>query len=121
MFRAANAYQRVDLESAPKHKIVERLFERFLLDIEKARLSIGKKDVAGKAQAIDHAMRIVAELEASLDHAVAPELCANLAALYGFVTARLVEANVTLSMKALDDAAKIMSQLDTTFREAHAK
>lgn len=119
MYRAANTYQRVDLESAPKHKIVERLFERFALDVDKARAAIASKHVAAKAAAIDHAMRIVAELEASLDHEAAPEVCENLAALYAFVTARLVDANVTLATKALDDAAKVMAQLDAAFREAH--
>ena len=31
--RAANAYRRVDLESAPKTQILERLFDRCLADI----------------------------------------------------------------------------------------
>jgi len=121
MHRAANAYQRVDLESAPKHRIVERLFERFARDLDEARGAIARKDIAKKAASLDHAMRIVAELEASLDHTAAPELCENLAALYGFVMRRLVDANTTLAPTALDDAGRIMRELDTAFREAHPR
>jgi len=118
MSRAAAMYQRVDLESAPKHRIVERLFERFARDVEEARTAIAAKNVAVKAVSIDHALRIVSELEAALDHAAAPELCENLAALYAFVTRRLVEANTKLDVKALADAARIMRDLDVAFRGA---
>jgi flagellar secretion chaperone FliS len=119
MSRAAALYKTVDLESAPKHRIVERLFERFARDVEQARAALATKDIKGKAVAIDHALRIVSELEASLDHAAAPELCANLAGLYGFVSRRLVDANTTLAVAGLDDAARIMRNLDEAFRQAH--
>jgi flagellar secretion chaperone FliS len=121
MSRAAAVYRTVDLESAPKHRIVERLFERFARDVDQARAALVAKDIKGKALAIDHALRIVSELDASLDHAVAPELCMNLAALYAFVTRRLVDANTTLAVAGLDDAARIMANLDDTFRQAHAR
>ena len=65
--RAANAYRRVDLESAPKTQILERLFDRFLADLATAREGIAVRDVKKKAAALDHAMQIVAELKASLD------------------------------------------------------
>lgn len=116
---AAKVYRRVDLESAPKPQILERLFARFLADIATARDALGKKDVQGKANAIDHAMRIVVELQASLDHAAAPELCANLVALYDFVTDRLVQTNMTLSTKPLDEAQRVMTDLADAFKQAH--
>jgi flagellar protein FliS len=119
--RAANAYRRVDLESAPKTQIVERLFDRFLADLVAAREALTVKDVKKKATALDHAMQIVAELKASLDLAAAPELCANLSALYDFVTDRLIDANLTLTTPPLDQATRVMSELGTAFRGAHAK
>lgn len=118
---AANAYRRADLGSAPKHQIVERLYDRFLADVETARAAIAGRDIQGKANAIDHAMRIVVELTAALDHDAAPELCANLAALYDFVTQRLVEANSTLAPAPLDQAARVMTELGAAFRKAHVR
>jgi len=117
--RAANAYRRVDLESAPKPMIVERLFARFAADVAQARTSLAAKDIAGKAAAIDHALRIVVELSSSLDHTAAPELCANLVALYRYVTDRLTEANLHLTTPPLDEAGAIMAQLADAFRQAH--
>jgi flagellar protein FliS len=119
--RAANAYRRVDLESAPKHQIVERLYERLLRDVATARQAIVAGDVQGRANAIDHALRIIAEFTAALDHASAPELCANLASLYAYVAEQLSTANVTKAVEPLDTASKIMNDLATAFREAHPR
>lgn len=119
--RAANAYRRVDLDSAPKHDVLARLFERFLADLETARGALAVRDIPKKAAALDHALRIVAELEAALDHAAAPELCANLQALYRFVCDRVSTANLKLDPKPLDDATRVMSELAASFREAASR
>lgn len=119
--RAANAYRRVDLESAPKTQILERLFDRCLSDIAAGREAIIARDIKRKAAMIDHALQIVAELKASLDAAAAPVMCANLSALYDFVTARLIDANSALETKPLDQATRIMSELGEAFRGAHAR
>ena len=119
--RAANAYRRVDLESAPKTQIVERLFDRCLADIAAAREALVVKDIKKKAAMLDHALRIVVELKASLDVNAAPVLCANLSALYDFVTDRLIDANMTLQTKPLDQATRIMGELGEAFRGAHAR
>jgi len=119
--RAANAYRRVDLESAPKTQILERLFDRCLADLAAAREAITVRDIKKKAAAIDHALQIVGELKAALDVAAAPELCANLAALYDFVTERMIDANARLDAKPLDQATRIMTELGEAFRGAHVK
>lgn len=115
---AANAYRRVDLESAPKYQIVDRLYERFARDLEQARDAIQSKDIAGKAKALDHAMCIAVELKAALDFDAAPALCANLEALYDFVITRIGECNSSLQLRPLDQASKIMAELALAFHEA---
>lgn len=117
--RAANAYRRVDLESAPKTQIVDRLFERFARDIEDARRALAAKDIHAKAKSIDHAIAITVELEAALDHGAAPELAANLGALYRFVVVKLNEANATLAEVPLEAAARVMRELADAFRQVH--
>lgn len=119
--RAANIYRQVDLDSAPKTVIVERLFARFLRDVEDARAAIGVRDIAAKAAALDHAGMIVTELLAALDYDAAPELANNLAGLYRFVSVRLAEANLSLTTPPLDHAARVMRELGDAFAEAHRK
>lgn len=117
---AASAYQRVDLESAPKTHIVERLFARFAQDVDQARAAISAKNIHEKHKTLDHAICIAVELKAALDFKAAPEMCANLEALYDFVIGRLTETNMTLKTKPLDQAAKIMVELAGAFGQAHA-
>lgn len=119
--RAANIYRTVDLESAPKNQIVDRLFERFAQDVASAKTALAAKDIHAKAKMIDHASCIVVELKAALDHTMAPELCANLESLYDFVLARLADSNLSLAPGPLDQAARIMTELAGAFREAGTK
>jgi flagellar protein FliS len=118
---AAKAYQRVDLESAPKTQIVERLFDRFARDVEDARAALAAKHIEGKARALSHANQIVLQLKLALDHKVAPELCANLEALYNYVAMQLTQCNLKLTTAPLDNAAKVMAGLGAAFKQAHAK
>jgi flagellar protein FliS len=115
---AATAYRRVDLESAPSYQIVDRLYERFARDMERARTAVVAKDIHTKARELDHALCIVVQLKVALDHTAAPEMCANLEALYDFVMARIAEANLSLQLKPLDQAAKIMAELAVAFLQA---
>ncbi len=119
--RAAKMYQNVDLESAPKTQVLDRLFERFARDLDDARTAIAAKDILAKAAAIDHAARIVIELRAALDHAAAPELAAHLDALYVFVTDKLTEASFAMNVGPLAHATRVMSTLADGFRKAHQK
>lgn len=117
--RAANIYRTVDLESAPKGLILERLFDRFARDVADARAGILARDVPKKGAAIDHAMQIVCQLEAALDRTAAPELCANLAAVYNYVTQRLMKASLEMKTAPLDDVVRVMTPIADAFREAH--
>jgi flagellar secretion chaperone FliS len=117
---AAKAYRRVDLESAPKTQILERLYDRFARDIADARVAITARNIEAKAKAISHANQIVVQLKMALNHNVAPELCRNLESLYNFVLGRLGQANVKLTTKPLDEALVVMSGLGATFKQAHA-
>jgi flagellar biosynthetic protein FliS len=118
---AARAYKRVDLESAPKTQIVERLFDRFARDVEDVRGALAKKDIETKAKAINHASAIVLQLKIALDHKVAPDMCSNLESLYNYVVAQLAECNAKLSTRPLDNAARVMAGLGDAFKKAHAK
>lgn len=119
--RAALAYRDVDLESADKADVVTRLFARFLQDVARGRAAIGGRDIAGKATALDHAIRIVVELRAALDHGAAPELCANLDALYQYVLDQIYAASSSMTVAPLDVASAVMDQLRDAFVGAGRK
>lgn len=116
--RAALAYRDVDLESADKPDLVARLFGRFLDDLARGKAAIEARDIQGKAIALDHAIRIVTELRAALDHKQAPELCANLDALYQFVLDQIYAASSMLHAGPLAHAQRVMTELRDAFVQA---
>jgi flagellar biosynthetic protein FliS len=116
--RAAKLYRDVDLESAPKGQILERLLARLHMDLTAGRQAITDRKIEAKAAALGHAQAIIVELKAALDHAQAPEMCANLARLYDFVNERINTAGTTLKTAPLDDAAQVVAAIGEAFREA---
>jgi flagellar protein FliS len=119
--RAARSYQNVFLESASPAKLLDELYERLLRDMRDAAAAIQVKNVAAKGEYISHALAIVGELAAALDHRLAPELCARLAGLYDFVAHRLTRANIHGDAKALAEAEPVIATLRDAFREAARK
>ncbi len=116
--RAAKAYKQVDLESSSKAQILDKLYLRFVRDCEDAKAAIANGDVPAKAAAINHGNQIIMELVAALDHALAPDLCGNLAALYDYVLDRLAQSNIHNDVGLLDQAAAVVVQLREAFLEA---
>jgi flagellar secretion chaperone FliS len=116
--RHARLYRDVDLESAPKGQILERLLDRLHADLAAGRQAITDRNIEMKAAALGHAQAIVVELIASLDHTQAPELCTNLVRLYDFVNARINTASATLKTAPLDDAAQVVVTIRDAFRQA---
>ena len=116
--KAARTYKQVDVRSATKPQVLDRLYERLLRDLSQAQQSITAGDVHGKAASLEHGHRIVTELQTALDDKTAPELCANLHALYEFVAHQMTTASLDLDARPLDSAKHVISDLRSAFREA---
>jgi flagellar secretion chaperone FliS len=119
--RAANAYRTVDLESAPKPQVLDRLYGRLIGDLDTAAAAIRTRDIKAKANALDHASRIVTELIAALDHDAAPELCTHLVALYEFVQERISTASFRLDAGPLAQATEVLNHLRESFQLARSQ
>ena len=96
--RAANAYQRINVETSmhtiDQHKLVSLLLEGALSAIATARGAMARGDIAGKCNAIAKAIRIIEEgLSTALDKIDGGEIAQNLGALYDYCVNRLILAN----------------------------
>ncbi|MSP59498.1 MAG: flagellar protein FliS [Myxococcales bacterium] len=113
--RAANTYRRVALESASPTRVLDELLGRLMLDIDQAEERIRCGDLAGKGRVLGHAMAVVDELALALNHEAAPDLCANLQRLYGFVRLRLGDANLRVDAEPLAAARNVLALLREAF------
>ena len=117
---AASVYRRVFLESASPGRVLDELYGALLQDCAQAERLIAARDVAGKGRAIAHAIDILTELTAALDHQAAPELCVNLSRLYLFARDRLIEANVHMAAPPIADVVRVLGPIREAFQKATA-
>lgn len=113
---ATRTYAKVGVESgvssADPHKLISMLYQGALQAIANAKNGILKKDIPAKGSAISKAISIIEEgLNASLDKSVGGELVQNLSSLYEYMSLRLLTANLKNDMDALDEVARLLSDL----------
>ena len=118
----ANAYAKVSVETgvntADPHKLILMLFDGALLQVRTAGIAIVNKDIPAKGTAISKAVEIIINgLKVSLDLSAGGELAQRLAALYDYMSDRLLYANLHNSQPALDEVAGLLA----TLREAWAE
>ena len=118
----AAAYAKVGVETgvntADPHKLILMLFDGALLQVRSAGIAMQSKDIPGKGMAISKAIEIIVNgLKVSLDVEAGGELAQRLAALYDYMSERLLYANLHNSQPALDEVAGLL----VTLREAWAE
>ena len=118
----SQAYARVGahtgVPSANPHQIILMLFEGALVCIAAASLRIQEGDTAKKGEAISLAMDIIVQgLKASLDMNAGGELAERLAALYDYMTSRLLFANINNDRAALDEVSSLLGIIKSAWEE----
>src|SRR5947209_16419031 len=90
------------------------LYDRLLLDL---RLAATTEDAYASGGHVSHGLQVLAELQGSLDqrHGGPAE---NLAAIYGFLIGRLLEARISGDLGGLDDLVTIIADLRSAWAQA---
>ncbi|MBN8509814.1 MAG: flagellar export chaperone FliS [Burkholderiales bacterium] len=112
----ASAYRQVGVDTgvaaATPHQLVLMLLDGFDDALLQAAGAMRDGVLALKVRALDRAVRIVDEgLKANLDLAEGGALAARLQALYGYVSLRLLHANLHDDAAALDECRRLMRPL----------
>lgn len=116
MQRGVNAYAKVGLETgvsaASPHKLIVMLYDGALVSILSAITNMKAGNVAAKGAAVSKAINIVDNgLRAALDKKVGGEIAENLDALYEYISARLLKANLENDPAILEEVHALLSDL----------
>ena len=119
---SASTYAKVGLETsvaaADPHGLILMLFDGALLAIATAGNALQEGRVADKGRAISRAIDIVASgLRASLNFSAGDELANRLAALYDYMVARLVHANMNNDPAALKEVSHLLGEIKSAWEE----
>lgn len=110
-------YQRTQVVTASREKILLMLYEGAIRFTKQARIAMNDKKVAEKGKAISKATAILSELMATLDFKIGGQLAQDLENLYIFMIDKLIEANVNNKVECLDDVEKLLNTLYTAWKD----
>ncbi len=121
---ALQAYQaisaRSQLETASPHRLIGLLLERALDHLAAAKGSIERGEPASKGERIGRAIAIIDSLRASLNHEQGQEISDNLAALYDYMEARLLDAHVHNSTESVNEIAYLLREIQQAWNQIPA-
>ncbi len=111
MSYAAVQYRAARTVTASPLGILIQLYEGAVRFLRKARLAMDRGDVPARAEALRRAHAIVTELQVTLEHDHAPDLAAQLDALYDFVLDRITQGTIEQNPERLAEAEKVLIDL----------
>lgn len=112
-------YRSDSIETMTPGRMVVALYDRLLLDLERAQVAIAKHDRAAAHDALMHAQEIVALLHDSLD--VSSWVGgAALASIYEYLSQQLIAANVAKDAAIIATCAEVITPLRDSWREIAA-
>ncbi|MCH7812584.1 MAG: flagellar export chaperone FliS [Planctomycetes bacterium] len=104
----ANPYLRNSVLTASPEQLQLMLYDGAIRFARQGKDALVANDFETSYERLSRAQAIIIEMEAGLRHEVNPELCERMAAIYGFLYRKLVEASVRKDPSAIDDALKIL-------------
>lgn len=107
----AQQYQRVRVTTSNQGELLIALYDGLFRFLNSARICFEHKQPWRARELNSKAFAIISELQLALDPKVAPDLCANLSAIYDFCLERLRGANRDSSTQAIDDVIRVLTPL----------
>lgn len=110
-------YQKTQVVTASREKILLMLYEGAIRFTKQARVAMTEKKIAEKGKSISKATAILSELMATLDFKIGGQLAQDLENLYIFMIDKLIEANVHNKVECLDDVERLLNTLYTAWKD----
>lgn len=112
-------YQEQSIKTASPGELTLMLYNGCIKFINQAKQFIEQKDIEKANNAIIRAQDIIQELLVTLN--MGYEISKNLAALYDFMYRRLIDANISKDVEALDEVLDLVTELRDTWKEVIKK
>ncbi|MDF3065116.1 MAG: Flagellar biosynthesis protein FliS [Polyangiaceae bacterium] len=108
---AAQRYNQVRMTTSSPGELLLALYDGLFRFLNGARICVERKEMARARELLSKSYAIISELYIALDHSLAPELCANLEALYGFAMDRVQLASRKALVEPIDEVIRVLSPL----------
>lgn len=116
--RAKQQYLQQQVASASPERLLTMLYDRLLVDIDRASAAQEASDWVTAGTHLTHAQQIVAELSGSLTDAW--DGAADLRSVYTYLTGRLIAANISHDPSATAECRELIAPLRDAWHQAAA-
>ena len=110
-------YQRNQVTTASREKILLMLYEGAIRFTKQAKKALEDGDIASKGRYVSRATAIISELMATLDFKRANDLAGDLENLYIYMIDKLIEGNVENKLEAFETVEGLLKTLYQAWKE----
>ncbi|GGM51889.1 flagellar export chaperone FliS [Microbacterium saperdae] len=114
--RAKQQYLEQQVASASPERLLTMLYDRLLVDVDRAAASQDAADWTAAGSHLTHAQQIVAELSGSLTDAW--DGAGELRAVYTYLTGRLISANISRDRAITTECRDLIAPLRDAWHQA---
>jgi flagellar protein FliS len=108
---ASSAYRHTDGHGANPIKMVILLYEQLIKDLQRGLAAMERNDIEGRTDEIDHALRVVGQLQGTLDMQQGGEVAKNLDRYYYSLRVSLLNAQIGVLPGELRKHIRILLEL----------
>ncbi|UCE59097.1 MAG: flagellar export chaperone FliS [Phycisphaerales bacterium] len=105
---ADNPYLRDAVMTATPEQLQLMLYDGAIRYSLQARDALKAENFERSYDRLTRAQKIISEMQAGLNYEINRELCERVASVYGFISRKLVDANVHRDVSAVEDALKVL-------------
>lgn len=110
-------YQRTQVTTASKERILLMLYEGAIRFVRHAHKAMVDKNIADKGKYVSKATAIISELMATLDFKVGGQLAIDLENLYVYMIDTLIDANINNDAKKVQDVEQLLKTLYVAWKD----
>jgi flagellar protein FliS len=114
----ARRYQQIQATTATPGELLLALYDGLFRFLRAAKLCFENKQAPKAREYLSKSHAILSELYIALDYAQAPELCAQLEAIYGFCMGHVLQCNIKSDPAMIDDVLRALTPLKEAWTEA---
>jgi flagellar secretion chaperone FliS len=109
-----NLYNQVRIQGGSSLGLIVALYDTIIRDLRRAERAIERGDIEKRTFELNHAFRVIAELENALDHGRGGKAAARLRNFYAVTRGMILQASINNSRAAIAQLIEIF----TTMRQA---
>jgi len=113
-----SSYREMEIHSASPERLLVIVFEQLVVNLERGRIAMERQDVELRVTSLRRARGLVAELLSTLDFEQGGPLAVELADLYQFLLAELVDVGKRGDLRTMRKLVNIATQLRDGFTGA---